>query len=89
MTVVFAVVTRTFNEDKLIISQRKIMYHMARSPPAMHANLMPPNAARRRRAARGPRDATTRSTSRNFKLLRIATTTMHDRPWSVVAADRE
>jgi hypothetical protein len=39
VTVVFAVVTRTFNEDKLMISQRKIMYHMARSPPAMHANL--------------------------------------------------
>ena len=44
MTVVFAVVTRTFNEDKLMISQRKIMYHMARSPrPPCHArNLMPP-----------------------------------------------
>jgi hypothetical protein len=34
VTVVFAVVTRTFNEDKLMISQRKIMYHMARSEVA-------------------------------------------------------
>ena len=43
-------------------------------------------AARRRRAARGPRrdDEIDKP-----KLLRIATTTMHDRPWSVVAADRE
>jgi hypothetical protein len=51
-----------------------------------NANLMPPNAARRRRAARGPRrdDEIDKP-----KLLRIATTTMHDRPWSVVAADRE
>ena len=79
---VFAVVTRTFNEDKLMISQRKIMYHMARSPPAMHANLMPPKP-------RGGRAATGRPRIDKPKLLRIATTTMHDRPWSVVAADRE
>ena len=77
MTVVFAVVTRTFNEDKLMISQRKIMYHMARSPrpPCPRAEpLMPPK----------PGDDDRQS--RNYCESRRRPTTMHDRA-SVVAAD--